>query len=392
MNLFIKAISNKKNHKILKIFSKLSNKLLKNINNKKFTTCFKILKFISYTVLFIVGCSFLFLVIHALIIHSSVGSSVKLGQKIYLTSPKNVPVERTIDIVMSADDGYIQHSAATMASILLNCDASSSFRFHILDGGISSDKKEKLLNLKKLRDFKIKFYGMSKYDWSIFPDNRRHTTLATYYRLRIPEVLSGNIQKVLYLDGDIIVEQDLKELWDTDISNYILGAVEDVEGIDSKRRLSLAYKYFNAGVLLLDLNQLRQSNLLKNSIEYLKKHRAKIIYQDQDILNGLFNAQYKDLPLKWNVNSYMYIKTDRLHTYTDHDKKITKNNPAIIHFTGGSLLKPWIQEMLHPLSDEYWNYYKCTGFYSPDQRKHPIVQMVSMYVAIVKYLFSIMLN
>ena len=100
---------------------------------------------------------------------------------------------------MAADNRYIQHSAATIASILLNCDASSNFRFHILDGGISSDKKEKLLKLKQIRDFDIQFYDMTKYDWSMFPDNRAHITLATYYRLRIPEVLPKNIQKALYL-------------------------------------------------------------------------------------------------------------------------------------------------------------------------------------------------
>ncbi len=281
----------------------------------------------------------------------------------YLTSPKNVPVERTIDIVMGADDGYIQHSAATMASILLNCDASSNFRFHILDGGISPDKKEKLLKLKQLRDFDIQFYDMTKYNWSIFPDNRAHTTLATYYRLYISEVLPKNIQKALYLDSDLIVEQDLKELWNTDISKYVLGAIEDIEGIDSRNRLDLPNKYFNAGVLLLNLNKLRKTNLLSTSVKYLENNKKLIIYQDQDILNGLFNTRYKDLPLKWNVNSHMYFLTEKKHTYTDNDAKKARTNPGIIHFTGG-LIKPWNKnKLIHPLADEYWKYSKYTEFY-----------------------------
>ncbi len=289
--------------------------------------------------------------------------SIKLGQQIYLTSPKNVPVERTIDVVMGADDGYIQHSAATMASILLNCDASSNFRFHILDGGISSDKKEKLLKLKKLRDFDIQFYDMTKYDWSMFPDNRAFITLVTYYRLRIPEVLPKSIQKALYLDGDMIIEQDLKELWNTDISDYMLGAIEDVEGIDSRNRLGLSNKYFNAGVLLLNLEKIRKTDLLKDSVSYLEKNKNRIIYQDQDILNGLFNTQYKNLPLKWNVNSHMYFRTEKKHTYTDNDAKVVRTYPGIIHFTGGAI-KPWNQNKLtHPLADEYWKYSKYTEFY-----------------------------
>ena len=374
--------------KYLKTHSKFNNLLSKIAINKKF--CLKILKSFLYLSLFITGFCFIFLMINTLINFSSTETNTKLGQQIYLDSPKNIPLERTIDIVMGADDMYIQHSAATMASILLNCDASSNFRFHILDGGISTDKKEKLLKLKKLRDFDIQFYDMTKYDWSMFPDNRTHTTLATYYRLRIPEVLPENLQKALYLDGDIIVEQDLKELWDTDISNYVLGAVEDEQGTASKNRLGLSKKYFNAGVLLLNLYKLRQINLLKQSLLYLNNNR--VMFQDQDILNGLFNTQYKDLPLKWNVNRSMYTFNKSKHTYSIHDSEIAKQNPGIIHFTGGTYLKPWNQEILHPLSCEYWKYYKYTDFYSPDQRKSPIFQLILMHISLTKQIVNMILN
>ena len=331
-------------------------------------------------------CVLLFLLFRILIYHAGFG--VKLGQQIYLTAPKNVPVERTIDIIMSSDDGYIQNSAATIASILLNCDASSRFRFHILDGGITSGKKEKLLKLKKLRDFEIKFYDMTKYDWSMFPDNRMHTTLATYYRLRIPEIMPKHIQKALYLDGDMIIEQDLRELWDIDISNYVLGAIEDEEGIESGTRLGLTKKYFNAGVLLLNLNRLRKTNLLKDSVTYLEKNRKKIIYQDQDILNGLFNTQYRDLPLKWNVNSSMYSLADAKHTYTDDDMKIARRSPGIIHFSGDKF-KPWYWGWIpHPLADEYWKYLKYTEFYACAGREFALTKIIPVYVSWIECYFD----
>ena len=293
--------------------------------------------------------------------------SVKLGQQTYLSSPKNVPIERTIDIVMGADDGFIQHSAATIASILLNCDASSYFRFHILDGGISSDKKEKLLKLKQLRDFEIQFYDMTKYDWSVFPE-RIFINSAAYYRLSIPEVLPKNVQKALYLDSDLIVEQDLKELWNIDISNHVLGAVEDTEGPSCCIRLNLTHKYFNSGVLLLNLSKLRKIDLLKDSMSYLGKNRKRIIYQDQDILNGLFNTQYKDLPVKWNVQSgvYYYFYADKKHSQLKPRELTALMNPAIVHFTlTNCYLKPWLRaRSKHPLANEYWKYYKYTEFYS----------------------------
>ena len=277
MKQLAKKIFNRGRAKHQKTSSKLSKLLSKTLKSKKYLFFFKLLKFILYFLLLIICFFFVFFMARTLINFSEIKNNVKLGQQIYLTSPKDVPVERTIDVVMGADDGYIHHSAATIASILLNCDTSSNFRFHILEGGISSDKKQKLLKLKQIRNFDIRFYDMTKYDLSMFTDNRAHITLAAYYRLGIPEVLPKNIEKALYLDGDTIVEQDLKELWDTDISNYMLGAIEDVEGIDSRIRLDLPDKYFNSGVLLLNLNKLRETNLLEDSLSYLEKNKEKII-------------------------------------------------------------------------------------------------------------------
>ncbi|MBO4405189.1 MAG: glycosyltransferase family 8 protein [Alphaproteobacteria bacterium] len=234
-------------------------------------------------------------------------------------------------------------------------------------------KKERLEKLKRLRDFEIEFYDMTKYDWSMFPNNREHVTLATYYRLRIPEILPENIKKVLYLDGDVIVEQDLKKLWDTDISNYVLGAVK--EGIE----LGVQHD-FNAGVLLLNLSKLQKINLLKESLSYLEKNKEKIVYQDQDILNGLFFNQYKDLPRKWNVTSNIYMSEDLSLVYANKEAEIARKNPGIIHFSGHSP-KPWYWGwMPHPLSNEYWKYLKYTDFYSSAHKEFIFAKRIRLYV------------
>jgi len=375
MNWFAKTIFNGKRNR-----SKFSKLYLAIVNNGKYKLPFNRLKILSYSSLFIIGFVFVCFINQCL----SVENDIKLGQQIYLNSKKNISIDRTIDIVMGVDDGYVQHSATTIASILLNCDTSSNFRFHILDGGISPDKKEKLLKLKRLRDFDIQFYDMTKYDWSIFPNNRRYITLAAYYRLRIPDVLPKNLKKALYLDGDMIVEQDLKELWDTNISNYALGAV--VECPTSKEN-----GYFNTGMLLLNLEKLREFNLTQNSLKYLEENRKQILFQDQDILNGLFNLQYKKLPLKWNVFADIHEGLKRNHTYTDQEAKMAQKYPGIIHFSGG-ISKPWCPWVYHPLYNEYWKYSKYTEFYSPNQKKSSFLQLISERISFVKYLFNILLN
>lgn len=294
---------------------------------------------------------------------------VTLGQQVYLTCRRDVPIERTIDIVMAADDGYVQNTAATMASILLNCDATSHFRFHILDGGISQHKKDKLEHMKKIRSFELYFYDMTDFDWSIFPDNRDHITLAAYYRLRLCELLPKDIDKALYLDGDLIVEQDLKELWETDLENYALAVIEDEESIYNARKLGLLSKnYFNSGVLLFNLKMLRPMDVFGKSIKYLKEKYSKITYQDQDILNGLFEGKCKFVSLKWNVNAGMYCGKKAEHNYSDEYAEEIIKRPAIIHFTK-KWSKPWLWFCIHPLSDEYWKYLRYTGFYDTTQRR-----------------------
>ena len=286
-----------------------------------------------------------------------------LGEKIYLKCSHDVKIERNIDIVMSSDNNYAGQCAATMASILLNCDATSYLRFHISDGGISEENKSKIRELTKIRPFDINFYDMNKYDWSIFPLNREWISVATYYRLKIPEILPQDIEKVLYLDCDVIVEQDLKELWETDISNVILGAVEDCQSIENSQRLNLPGNYFNAGVLLINLKELRKIDLMKLSREYLTKNQSVIIYQDQDILNGLFCRSCKFLPLKWNANKDMFGPYRAETFYTKYDAREAAYHPAIIHYTSGR--KPWHICCFHPLQNEYAEYFSYTSFKDP---------------------------
>lgn len=319
---------------------------------------------LKFLLLIAITC-FALLILRVVIYRTDLG--VELGSKIYLTCSHNVPVERTIDIVTAADDGYIQNTAAMMASVLLNCDATSQFRFHILDGRISQEKKERLAELKKLRPFDLFFYDMTKFDWSVFPNNRDYITLATFYRLAIVEVLPNNLDKVLYLDGDMIVEQDLKELWDTDLQNNVVVAVEDEESYANSKRLGLSGNYFNAGVLLLDLGKLRKENLFKASIEYLKKNYYRIIYQDQDILNGLLDGKCKFVPLKWNVNTDMYYDRQLIHYYTEAEADIARKKPGILHFTGKKG-KPWCLFNIHPFAYEYWDYLSYTKFYKISRR------------------------
>lgn len=169
------------------------------------------------------------------------------------------------------------------------------------------DLSEKIVNLKLERYMSVR-------------DDYNYISIETYFRFFIPQ-LFPNYKKMLYLDADILVFDDLRILYNEDISDYCMGVVQDTylevilknDNIKMQTRPNLTYKeyfkqilgklnifYFNAGVLLLNLEKMRNDNIVKNLWEFSEKN-APLEYQDQDVLNAILESKVKFLDSKWNV-------------------------------------------------------------------------------------------
>ena len=282
-------------------------------------------------------------------------NDIKLGEMIYLKSDKNALKQRDINVFLAPDNNYVIHCSVVMASVLLNCDSSSNINFYIADGGLSDENKNYLRSLNKIRDFNIYFPDVTKFDFSDFPLNRKHIKVSsTYYRLRICEILPEDVEKILYLDCDVIVEHDLKELFDIDMGENIVGVVEDESGISNSIRLGLDF-YSNSGVILFNMKEIRKFNFYEKCVDYFYKNKALIKFQDQDILNGVLNNKCLKLPLNWNVSPLVFKDNDVWKQYTGiYDKIQAALEPKIIHYT--YIPKPWQKKCTHPLKDEYLKY------------------------------------
>ena len=264
-----------------------------------------------------------------------------------------------IDVVFSIDNNYVQHCAVLIASILKNNRSEYRYRFHILDGGISDINKKKLESMKYIQKYSVEYYDMSEFDFSFLPLNRSWISVATYYRLMLTKILPETIDKVLYLDCDVVVDGNLSEFWETDISDVYAGVIEDESSVRNSVKLGLN-NYFNAGVLLLNLQKLREFDFQTAWTNYYKENESIIDLQDQDILNGVFNGNVKWLQLKYNANAIIFSKDKTLHFYTDKDIKNAKKNRIIIHYTGK--YKPWSKQCYHPLRKLYFKYLLYTPF------------------------------
>lgn len=139
---------------------------------------------------------------------------------------------KRIDICLISDSNYTQYMATAMISILKNSNDDEIFTFHIIDGGILQTDKNKLTSLKDIKDFNIKFYTVNdniikKYQQIRKEKSREdyHITSAVYYVLELHNILK-DLDKILYLDCDIIVNRSLYELYNTDINNYSIAVAD----------------------------------------------------------------------------------------------------------------------------------------------------------------------
>ena len=312
-----------------------------------------------------------------------------------------------IPVFIASDDNYAPHVASLIASIMSN--TSPFIEFYILSDGISNINKTKIIALQeRFSDCSIEFIDI---DMSVFSEfkigvnmqNGDYITLATFNRYLIPE-LKPQIDRAIYLDPDIIVLRDIKLLWETDMENYALAAVADLNiptKIYQKERtalqLSSQHVYFNAGVLLIDCKKWRENNITNRLFEIDEQTRNISIYNDQSTLNKCFNNNYKWLDSKFNtLTEAIDGKINRKIAYLsglpeDYIERQTQEM-IIRHFNGG-FSKPWQTDKVMgyiPLknADDFWKYMKMTKFYDEVRQKFEITnpQQIKMALSSLHYI------
>lgn len=270
-----------------------------------------------------------------------------------------------MDIVLCIDNNYIMPCGVTMTSILEN-HKEYLVTFHIIGLELTEESKNVLSKLcSRYNQAFILFYHINKDTLASYKstlENSKHLSLATYSRLYIEKILPNNLDKVLYLDCDIIVVNKLTELWDTNLNGYAIAGVKDLYIINSRpdafERLDYPIEkgYINAGVLLINLSYWRTENLMNKFLDFITRKKDCLAFHDQDIINGTLYDNMLLLPFKFNLinNYYMRGNTDIIGYETEIYEAMS--NPVIIHFTSSE--KPWSSVCLHPMKREFVNYKK----------------------------------
>lgn len=231
----------------------------------------------------------------------------------------------SINVCLACDDNYSKFAGVVIASILANANPKDRLNFYILDGGISEDNKQKIQSLKFIKDCEINFITI---DESMFEEYKKvkthkYVTLATYYRLKLPSLLP-EISRVIYLDCDMVVTTSLSNLFNKELGEKPLAGVSDIK----KKRVKANPTYVNAGMLVMDLDNMRRHNLEEKFLDWTRGHIDTIKTGDQEIINEVCRGNILVVEDEWNVQSSNFTNRS---SYT--------NEPKIVHYT--AQLKPW---------------------------------------------------
>lgn len=264
-----------------------------------------------------------------------------------------------IDVTFCVHDTgeYLKHTATAIVSILENTKADVTI--HLIH-----DSTVKEMSIWKLKQMvfsyhqQIRFYEINEEYFKNLADEIKSSakvrsfSIGTLFRLKLAEILS--LDKVLYLDSDIVVNMDLAKLWKIKLDSHYLAAVLDLKDTRHKitnrlhfSKMNISYsRYFNAGVILFNLKIIRNKiDMLRESVEFLKKNSKDAIFFDQDALNYLFQGECMLLESRYN---FMPVALP--------ERKVPSDLKAIIHFAGP---KPW-KYICSQFDYLYWFYLSKT--------------------------------
>lgn len=259
-----------------------------------------------------------------------------------------------MDIALCFDNNFIMQVGVTIKSVCLS-NPQENIIFHLFTNKITVNNQNTLQGLLTSSNHLMKFYEIDESVLTGWPEVSRYPK-SIYYRFFIAQKVPSSVNYILYLDCDIIVRDNLRQLYETDLTKNIIAAVYDKMPfeIDTINRLCLPIEngYFNSGVLLINVQQWRLNHITSKLCKIILNNAEKLAFPDQDALNILFNGNWKKLHLRYNLQQGFVYEHTKLYWQDFDELHEAQSNPAIIHYSG---LKPWMHECYNPYKQLWLN-------------------------------------
>ncbi|PDT02256.1 glycosyl transferase [Rhizobium chutanense] len=249
--------------------------------------------------------------------------------------------QRLGPIVFAVDAAYAVPLATALRSIAENNQSAWPLDIHVIHQAIGEETKRLIFESLPANSAVIQWHPIDTLSFASGFSTRPGVSRMTFARILLPQFLPQTCNRALYLDGDILVLTALEPLWNIDLGEAVIGAVPDYwldnvvrgPGATGGHRVK---RYFNAGILLIDLAKWRDERISERSLDYLDRFPTTE-YSDQDALNVACDGKWKILDRAWN---FQFEPTQAIA------RIVPEQRPAIVHFVTN--VKPWKSGSLSP--------------------------------------------
>ena len=262
-----------------------------------------------------------------------------------------------MELLVTVDKNYIPPLQVMLTSLYMN-NPGEDVEMYLLHSRLQGKELEPLE--KQCGRLGYKFFPVKIEDsWFSQAPVTKQYPREMYYRLLAPCFLPQKLHRILYLDPDILVINSLKPLWETDMKGRLFAAAAHTGKTNlanniNQVRLGTTHKYFNSGVLLINLDQGRKEILPEEIFRYAGEHAKELLLPDQDILNAVFGSRTLELDdYLWNYDARNY-STYLLRSGGVCDMDWVMGNTGILHFCGKT--KPWQAGYIHRFGILYKHY------------------------------------
>jgi lipopolysaccharide biosynthesis glycosyltransferase len=278
-----------------------------------------------------------------------------------------------VPVVFITDENYLIPTAVAITSLIENKKEDTFYEIYIIVADLNREFGDKLNSFKN-ENVTVKTFKVNGDKYKKFQRDGHYISTTVLFKFEIANLLP-EYEKILYLDGDILVKADLAELYHLELGNHYVGAVRDIyaEIYCKTHKILSVNKYFNAGVMVLNLKKIREDHLSDKMVKVMEERWNDFIFRDQDVFNDIFKENVLWLEPKYNmIISSLVLENKSIEEVNEFFMTSHKNieelvkEASIIHLAGGE--KPWCNKYSF-MNKDWFEYFKKSPFRdSPELR------------------------
>ncbi|MFA6341137.1 MAG: glycosyltransferase family 8 protein [Candidatus Paceibacterota bacterium] len=289
-----------------------------------------------------------------------------------------------MNILFTCDSNYVMPLSVCLTSLFEN-NAKNDISVYVLHSGFEGKDERSLADMASKYGQKINLIRVNGSYFAEAPALR--WSKETYYRLLISELLPKDLDRLLYLDMDMVINKPLNDLYDIDLGECSLGAsCEKLDHSAIRRRVGLDAKglYFQAGVLLFDVKKTRKVLSYDSAMEVIRSLGKNLLIVDQDVINVLFDGKIKLIDKKFNnfdITNFDHSNVERFFNHTD-GKELDET--YIFHY---SCSKPWNNMFSGACENLWYKYLKLSPYADLYEKKFNTLKYRMFRTGIMKLFF-----